>query len=293
MAKSNFTPVALGTLVGLGAILMLSGKSRKSRRGPGQSSGHGSSPIRAVPLGKGLTAPSVYGRTPDEFADEIAAMGFQWVSLAGKKGPNNPGTRDSWYVEELPKYADALRARGIQVVIYGWVTPENWQDEARMLIDSADRARAEAIRINPEHSWRPGSDWQRQAARGLMDTLTQRYPVIVSSYGGGPRFFGKAFPWEEFAEKASAGSPQLYGQAATLEARGARVQSWRDAGFRQVHPTIGAGDTPANIIAEAVATPHDGAIAVWSYGNIRKSPSRREAVGSLIVGANRTTSKFA
>jgi hypothetical protein len=278
------------------ALLALSGSSSTSNSGLGGLDldlPGGPRPDAGIPQGKGLTAPSVYGRTPDEFAEEMASLGMQWVSLAGRKGPNNPGTADSWYFEELPKYADALRARGIDVVIYGWVTSGNWYQEAKDLIASADRAGAIAIRINPEVSWTPGNKTQRENATALMDILTDRYPVIVSSYGGGPKFFGSGFPWAEFAAKAAVGSPQLYGQVASYKARNARIQSWRDAGFSVIHPTVGAGDSPKNIIAEALATPHDGAIAIWSYGNIRKSPARKEAVASLSVGPTSTTSAYA
>jgi len=275
---SDRNKLVFAGLIGLGGLAVLATLAGSSGR---------------LPRGKGLTAPTVRGRSPEQLADEFAAMGIQWAALAGRRGPNNPVTKPSWFVEELPKYADALRARGIQVVIYGWVTPEDWEKEADDLLRAADAAKAVAIRINPEVDWTPGTTAQRATATKLMDKLTARYPVIVTSYGGGPRFFGPNFPWAEFAEKAAAGAPQLYGQAATLEARQARVQSWRDAGFRVIHPTIGANDEPADIIAEAVATPHDGAIGIWSWGNIHAKPSRQAAIGSLKVGSSRTTSSEA
>jgi sugar phosphate isomerase/epimerase len=272
---SDRNKLILAGLAGLGGLFVLATLSGSSGR---------------LPRGKGLTAPTVRGRSPDELADEFKAMGIQWAALAGRKGPNNPVTPPSWFVDELPKYADALRARGIQVVIYGWVTSDDWENEADDLLRSADAAKAVAIRINPEAAWTPGTETQRANATKLMDKLTARYPVIVTSYGGGPRYFGSGFPWAEFAEKAAAGAPQLYGQAATLEAREARIQSWRDAGFKVIHPTIGANDEPENIIAEAVATPHDGAIGIWSWGNIHARPSRQAAIASLQVGRTRTTS---
>lgn len=262
----------------------IGGKSSDGPTGQGARAG-------LLPMGKGVTLPGPSGVDPETFAETLASMAVDWVALPGEHYSKQAHVPESWYDERLPLYSAAVRARGIDPVIFGWVTPQRWQAEADRLIKSARLVGATTIRINPENDWRYGVSGLSaseidQRARALVRRLQgEGYAVEVTSYGGGPKFFGASFPWRAFGETADAGSPQLYSQRGP-EARAARVRTWReDAGFQLVRPTIGFADEPDNIVQEAKDTPHDGALAGWSWNLLKSSPSRRAAWGSVTVDA--------
>lgn len=274
--------LGLGTTIALGAAA--SGAAGGSRR---------------LPRGLGITAPNTYTSDPEQFADWMADLGVTHVNIQGEHFSTMSGKPERWYDEELPKFAAALQSRGIDVVIFGWVTPWEWRAEADRLIKSARRADAIAIRVNAEKPWKPGTPEQRQAAADLVAYIQDAgFPVIVSTYGGGARWFSSSFPWEQWAE-ADAVAPQWYSQ--DPEDRADRYTHFREMGFTTILPTLGAAAkystgskkgqsrTKERMIAEAESTQHDGAIAYWSWGHVRNQSSRWEVLQGLDVGDHSTT----
>jgi len=258
-----------------------------------------------VPKGKGITVPGPPGahqsrwRNPDAFADELARLGVQWCALPGEHFSGQSRAPESWYDANLKAYGEALRKRGIAVSIFGYVYPGDGEmrdgnrqptveRQMSRLLRSARLAGASNIRFNCESQWRAPRGSARfevysEIARAMVaEAKAAGYTTTCSSYGGGPRFFSNDFPWEAWAT-CDNGSPQLYSQEGR-EAREARRESWRSAGFRELDPTVGLGDAePEQMLEEAQDTPYDNNLAFWSWYLIDRDDPMREAYGRVRV----------
>lgn len=247
-------------------------------RGGAGSSGGGSM------AGKGLFVRSTgHAGSPSTLVSDCQAMGIRWVMLPVIWQYEDKASKR--YDGQIKAYADALKAAGIRVWVWGWGVPDKWQDFADTMKEAQDKIRAVGIVANLEKPWfnRP------QEAHLLAQALSGR-TWGLSSYGGGPKNI-PSFPWQQL-NSATYGMPQIYDTQHTLgpDYPARSVSTWRDAGYTRIAPTLGASSAHSkaqmiDIADRTVAVGGIGALSWWDYYHLKQSASRRSAVAEIQIGA--------
>jgi len=223
--------------------------------------------------------------SPAEFAARAKALGMRWLALLAEvRGDKQAsGIWDS----ELPAYARDLQAAGVEVWLWGWPAPADQVEFVADMKRQLERTGARGVIVDAEGPYVGDSLSKREAAAALARGMaTLGVPWGVTSFGGGPRFFGrKAFPWLEFSAAADFGMPQIYDPPSDERAR-AWLSSWeKETRFPRLVVVLDANNPPAVMLERwrSLGSPRD--VCWWTLDYLEGNQAK-EAVART-VGAVR------
>lgn len=218
-----------------------------------------------------------------EFAERAERIGLGWVALLGETF--NDGMATGVYDKDLPEYAAELRKRGIQVWVWGWPTPADQDKFVADLARQVERTQAEGVIIDAEGPYTGNRQDRRDAARELGRAFKRKGITFgVTSFGGGPAIFGRnAFPWNEFAEHAAFGMPQIYDPRTGDRARKMLATWTEDTPFPVIIPILDANNEPTVMRGWWAALRNPKTVGWWTHdyvtGNKAKEGIIREISG--------------
>lgn len=224
-----------------------------------------------VPRGKGVFVRGLPGgKTPQSLASELSGAGCTFAELL-RVWQNKQRNEGAAQALQLPRFAEALQARGIDVWLWGWPVPGQEQRFVDLMCDTAKAIGAKGVVADPELPFKG----KAAAAQILIRLLEERCDELglglgVSSYGqviGHP-----TFPWRTFGGVGH-GCPQVYLDAALHPGKTRRaIDAWRAVGWeRIVAATPLWGVEPPllrRLLDEAKAAGVDGYCG-WSIENAR------------------------
>ena len=215
---------------------------------------------------------------PAAMATKFRETGLSWIAIC-QAWSTATTTRARNSLEELSTYVDAIRNEvpSAGVYIWGYPHPNQTNDFVRILIDAAEATNADGLIIDPEitYKWNNASERNRIRANAinLMGELRNiainlNVSIGVTSYGRAQ--FHRNMPWNEFANGADYGMPQIYefrrdGSATFPENYPTLcMDDWIERGFEILIPLSAAYDrTAAETVDLLSRTPTPNAAIGW------------------------------
>jgi len=228
--------------------------------------------------------------------DFCQAIGCRWVAIEfAKVRPDGSMQKYGTTTPKARAVVEQLKAAGIQVGIWGWPDPAG---EAKFLaeMDAAiANLRPSFLKFNPEEPYH-GADndapfhtfKQRAASARRIMQHAGKYglPIIISTYGGGPKSH-PSFPWAAWAEGAAIGQPQWYDTKHKWTDASPRkfYEGWAPL-FPRIDPIIGGSNahTPEDMEREAneqLGWLRPQAYAIWDFYWLAIAPARAAAAGEI------------
>lgn len=241
-----------------------------------------------VPNGKGIfiydldDAKPAGSGTPQTMADKLEWLDMDWVMIQTHRIENGQ-LKHTDTKAKRDSYIAAIREKGISVGFWGWPEPDMSEEFTEVALDMIAEHNPVGYMVNAEKPWRFATNSGIKATnmmQAIKDALGNR-GLGFTSFGGGPPFI-PGFPWDEFAEYADFGCPQIYDMDNKYSENypSKAMAHWGELFDNNIPAwTCGGSKTPTTMISIQNRTPlsHLGA-CWWSYKAALYNNARAQVV---------------
>lgn len=217
-------------------------------------------------------------------AQELRRAGMDFIILqTAVQKPNKPEFiwRDSAEVKRVAARVNPDGSAPLAIWLWGWPTPARYKEYVEhvdeVLNNSGDLVSGYVLNIE-EKAWstRDTNVDLEGVAADFVDRLRDvtDKPLFLSSHG---RADLTRIPWRALS-KLDGGMPQVYDKDNKYGDRFITkcIQSYREAGFKKVWPTLGATRTsPARMQEQLGTVPCVEALTWWSWTTIGRNDERK------------------